>query len=69
MFVIAIYKIILLSNQDIYFIKHKFILRRLNLCFQALDSGLNTHGVFELSPLCFFGKKIFTTRERDYVFS
>jgi len=56
-FVIAIYKINLLRNQDIYLIKHSFILIKKNLHYQALGSGLNPRGVLDFSPLYFFSKR------------
>ena len=55
-FVIAIYKINLLRNPDIYLIKHSCILIKKNLHSQALDSGLNPHGVLDFSPLYLFSK-------------
>tara|TARA_Y100000994_G_scaffold175294_1_gene144641 strand:- start:143 stop:361 length:219 start_codon:yes stop_codon:yes gene_type:complete len=56
-FVIAIYKINLLNNQDIYLIKHRFILVKKKFCSQALESGLNPRGVLDFSPLYFFSKR------------
>jgi len=57
MFVIAIYKINLLSNLEIYLIKHSCILIKKNLHSQALGSGLNPRGVLDFSPLYFFSKR------------
>jgi len=57
MFVIAIYKINLLRNQDIYLIKHNCILIKKNLHSRTLGSGLNPRGVLDLSPLYFFSKR------------
>ena len=56
-FVIVIYKINLLSNQDIFLIKHRFILGEKNLHSQTLGSGLNPLGVLDFSPLYFFSKR------------
>ena len=56
-FVIAIYKINLLSNQDIYLIQLSCILIKKNLHSQALVSGLNPRGVSDFSPLYFFSKR------------
>ena len=52
------YKIILLSNQDIYLIKHRFILIKENFYSQTLGSGLNPRGVLDFSPLNFSKRKI-----------
>ena len=56
-FVIAIYKINLLSNQDIFLIKHRLNLVEKNLHSQTLGSGLNPLGVLDFSPLYFFAKE------------
>jgi len=56
-FVIAIYKINLLRNQDIYLIKHRCILFEKNLHSQALGSGINPRGVLDFSPINFFSKR------------
>jgi len=47
----------LLSNQDIYLIKHSCILIKKNLHYQALGSGLNPSGALDFSPLYFFSKR------------
>ena len=47
----------LLSNQDIFLIKHRFILVEKNLHSQTLDSGLNPRGALDFSPLYFFSKR------------
>ena len=47
----------LLSNQDIYLIKHSCILIKKNLHSQALVSGLNPRGVLDFSPLYFLAKE------------
>ena len=62
-FVIAIYKINLLSNQDIYLKKHSCILTKKNLHYEALRSGLNPRGVLDFSPLYFFSKRIMEPQE------
>ena len=59
-FVIAIYKINLSSNQDIFLIKHRFILEEKNLYSKTLGSGLNPRGVLDFSPLYFFSKRKMT---------
>jgi len=56
-FVIAIYKINLLSNQDICFIQLICIFIKKNLHSHALGSGLNPRGVLDFSPLYFFSKR------------
>ena len=51
-----LYKINLLSNQDIFLIKHRFILLEKNLHSQPLGSGLNPRGALDFSPLYLFSK-------------
>ena len=50
-------KINLLSNQDIFLIKHRFILGEKNLQSQTLGSGLNPRGVLDFSPHYFLAKE------------
>ena len=47
----------LLSNQDIYLIKHRFILIEENFYYQTLKSGLNPPGVWTLDRFIFFSKR------------
>ena len=56
-FVIAIYKINLLNNQDIYLIKNSCILIQENFNSQVLSSGINPLGVLDFSSLFFFRKR------------
>ena len=61
-FVIAIYEINLLINQDIFFIKHSCILIKKNLYSEILGSGLNPRGVLEFSALYFLAKENSTAK-------
>ena len=54
---LEIYKLNLLRNQDIFLLKHRFILEEKNLHYQALGSGLNSRGELGFSPLYFFSKR------------
>ncbi len=56
-FLILIYKINLLCNQDIYLIKHSCILINNNLHSQAFGSGINTCLLLDFSPLYFLAKE------------